>query len=106
MTWRKEVMPVCPPALTKKPCRLGTRFDSHFRNPTLLLPVREVFADEILYDLFPLEIVSCHGPKFVIELSSGGFAPHPVDSVNALLENIIWTRLKVSLFPQAKLVTR
>ncbi|MGE0415105.1 MAG: hypothetical protein AB7Q64_24110 [Verrucomicrobiales bacterium] len=60
--------------------------------------------DELLDNTLSFEILFRDGTKLVVELFSSLFLAHPVDSVEALLEDIFGTRLEIGKLPWAEFV--
>src|SRR4051812_9271052 len=82
----------------------STHLDPHIRHPAFFLPLLEVFLDEGLDDALTVEIVLGDCAKLVIESFASFFWTHPLDCVQSFLVSVLWSRLKVMLFPYPKTI--
>src|SRR6266581_5296746 len=63
-----------------------------------------MLRDILLNDAIPLEVVFGHGPELVLLASSLRFWPHPVNTVKALLQEIVGLGHEVKFVPQPQAV--
>src|SRR5262249_15004921 len=100
-----KVMPKTPSTFAIQTLSLIPDLDTHFRQPSLRLPLGQVPADEILYHGFAPKVSGRNRPKFVFIARSSLLRAHPLDAVQSLLKDIVGAWFKVFLLPQSKTVS-
>ena len=97
-------MPVRPAPSPNRLIGFRAWLNSHAGYPALVLPVRQMFADEIFNDFFAAQIVFCHGTELIVKLFPLRLWTHPVHGIKALLKDVVRARFEVAFFPGPKLI--
>src|SRR5713101_7502911 len=84
---------------------LVTGFDLHIRNETGVLPAFQILSNKFFNLPLAVEIVHRHGceERCLPGLMKRG-ARDPLDAVQPLLQDIVWTRHEVRLLPAPEFV--
>ena len=99
------MMPICPAAFAIRLVGFITRFNRHIRHQALLLPLLDIFSDDLFNLAFPRQILfrDC-GKKSLFLLFVQAVGGYPLNAIQPLLKNIVRARFELLFFPAAQAV--